>query len=131
MIEFKKVEKLSLFSVSSTIIKKELEYGSHCIVYGVKIYDRLYALKCYTCKFKNKGTFRINLEINISIYFTFLKGFFSDNFCFGLITSNDKNVIENEKVVIQSPPDLSERGNRDDIFIAWIFRKHIGGNLCD
>jgi len=67
MQEFKKGDKVNLLGVSSAIVEKELGRGGQGIVYEVKIDDKFYALKWYTCKFNNKDAFRKNLENNISM----------------------------------------------------------------
>jgi serine/threonine protein kinase len=66
MIEFKTGDRVNLHGGSIAVIDKELGRGGQGIVYSVKIDGKPYALKWYTCKFKNKETFRKNLETNIA-----------------------------------------------------------------
>jgi len=66
MIEFKAGDRINLHGGSAAVIDKELGRGGQGIVYSVKIDGKPYALKWYTCKFKNKDTFRKNLETNIA-----------------------------------------------------------------
>jgi serine/threonine protein kinase len=66
MIEFKTGDRVTLQGGSAAVIDKELGRGGQGIVYSVKIDGKPYALKWYTCKFKNKDTFRKNLETNIA-----------------------------------------------------------------
>ncbi len=66
MKEFKKGDKISLLGGSSAVIENELGRGGQGIVYFVSIDKKSYALKWYTCKFKNKEAFRKNMEANIA-----------------------------------------------------------------
>jgi len=66
MNEFKKGEKINLLGGSSAVIENKLGQGGQGIVYSVKIDSKPYALKWYTCKFKNKEAFRKNMEANIT-----------------------------------------------------------------
>jgi serine/threonine protein kinase len=67
MIEFKKGEKIDLLGGGTSVqIESKLGQGGQGIVYAVQIAGKLYALKWYTCKFKNKEAFRKNIEKNIA-----------------------------------------------------------------
>jgi serine/threonine protein kinase len=66
MIEFKKGDKIKLLGGSNAVIESKLGEGGQGIVYSVKIDDKPYALKWYTCKFKDKDAFRKNMENNIA-----------------------------------------------------------------
>ena len=66
MSEFKTGDKVNLLGGSSVAIERELGRGGQGIVYSVKKDGKPYALKWYTCKFKDKDAFKKNMEANIS-----------------------------------------------------------------
>jgi DNA-binding helix-hairpin-helix protein with protein kinase domain len=66
MTEFIKGEQITLASGGIAEIAKKLGQGGQGIVYAVTIDGKGYALKWYTCKFKDKAAFRKNMEKNIA-----------------------------------------------------------------
>jgi hypothetical protein len=66
MNEFTRGDTINLLGGSSAVIASKLGQGGQGIVYAVTIDGKPYALKWYTCKFKNKEAFRKNMETNIA-----------------------------------------------------------------
>jgi DNA-binding helix-hairpin-helix protein with protein kinase domain len=66
MIEFKTGDRIHLQGGLAAVIGRELGRGGQGIVYSVEVGGKPYALKWYTCKFKNKEAFRKNMESNIA-----------------------------------------------------------------
>jgi serine/threonine protein kinase len=66
MTEFKEGYRINLQGGADAIVDKKLGQGGQGIVYSVKIDGKPYALKWYTCKFKDKEAFRKNMEANIT-----------------------------------------------------------------
>jgi serine/threonine protein kinase len=66
MGEFKKGDRVTLLGGSLALVERKLGEGGQGIVYSVTINGAPYALKWYTCKFKDKGAFRKNMERNIA-----------------------------------------------------------------
>ena len=65
-MEFKKGGKLNLDGGKTCVIDSILGEGGQGIVYKVNIEGKPYALKWYTCKFKDKQKFRDNIKKNIA-----------------------------------------------------------------
>jgi DNA-binding helix-hairpin-helix protein with protein kinase domain len=66
MTEFKSGDKVNLLGGPCAVIEKRLGAGGQGIVYAITIDGKPYALKWYTCKFKDKDAFRKNMEKNIA-----------------------------------------------------------------
>jgi serine/threonine protein kinase len=64
-MEFKRGEKIALEGGFFAVIEKKLGEGGQGIVYEVKVNNKPYALKWYTCKLVNKNAFRKNMQTNI------------------------------------------------------------------
>lgn len=65
-MEFKKGERIKLEGGKVATLKEKLGEGGQGIVYKVEVDGMAYALKWYTCRFKNPKKFRDNLKSNIA-----------------------------------------------------------------
>jgi len=65
-MELKEGAKVNIESGVEALVGKELGRGGQGIAYIIKLNDKQYALKWYTCKFADREAFRKNMQKNIN-----------------------------------------------------------------